>query len=160
MNDILGARYWYNPTKQYGYELVSFRFVKFRDGETRQPFYIPYVNVLLEKSKLQSKENYPSVEGYPDEEFFMERWTGSEDSYGEKIYEGDIIEIRGMGVIKTGVVRYGKIYPREDWLDKFYLEYSGKNFEFDDFDSYYIETTDITVVGNVNEDPEFYEQIK
>lgn len=20
MNDILGARYWYNPTKQYGYE--------------------------------------------------------------------------------------------------------------------------------------------
>ena len=160
MDDIVGARYWYNPTKQYGYELVSFKIDKFWNEETGEPVYKPYVDVFLEESKIQKKKNYTSVEGYLDEEFFMERWTGAEDSYGEKIYEGDIIEIRGMGVIKTGVVRYGKIYPREDWLDKFYLEYNGKNFEFDDFDSYYIETTDITVVGNVNEDPEFYEQIK
>lgn len=160
MNDIIGARYWYDRTKQYGYELVSFSINKFWNEETGEPVYKPYVDVLLEESELQKKKNYTSVEGYLDEEFFMERWTGSEDSYGEKIYEGDIIEIHRMGVIKTGVVRYGKIYPGEDWLDKFYLEYNGKNFEFDDFDSYYIETTDITVVGNVNEDPEFYEQIK
>lgn len=160
MNDIIGARYWYNKTKQYGYELVSFRIIKFRDDETGQPFYEPYVDVFLEKSKLQSKNNYTSIEGYLDEEFFMERWTGAEDSSGEKIYEGDIIEIRRMGEIKTGVVRYGKIYPREEWLDKFYLEYNGHSWDFYDFDSYYIETREITVVGNVNEDPEFYEQIK
>ena len=167
MDDIIGARYWYNPTKQYGYELVSFRFVKFRDGETRQPFYEPYVDVFLEKSKLQSKENYTSVEGYPDEEFFMERWTGKEDSDGVKIYEGDIIEIIYDTMTdhyeqrrKVGVVRYGKPYPNMDWLDEFYFEdESDEPTSFQHFD-YYISNEDIKVLGNVNENPEMYEKLK
>lgn len=160
MNDIIGARYWYNPTKQYGYELVSFRINKFWNEETGEPVYKPYVDVFLDKSEIQKKKNYTSVEGYLDKEFFMERWTGKEDSYGEKIYEGDIVEIRGSGVIKTGVIRYGKPYPEDDWLDEFYFEYNGKNWSFDYFDSCSIDNTNITVVGNVNEDPEFYEQIR
>lgn len=160
MNDIIGARYWYNPTKQYGYELVSFKIDKFWNKETGKPVYKPYVDVLLEKSELQEKKNYTSVEGYLDEEFFMERWTGAEDNYGEKIYEGDIVEFRCNGVIKTGVIRYGKPYPEYDWLDEFYLEYNGKNWAFDYFGSCDIDNTNITVVGSVNEDPEFYEEIK
>lgn len=88
MDDIVGARYWYNPTKQYGYELVSFKIDKFWNEETGEPVYKPYVDVFLEESKIQKKKNYTSVEGYLDEEFFMERWTGAEDSYGEKTHAG------------------------------------------------------------------------
>lgn len=163
MDDIVGARYWYKPTKQYGYELVSFRIVKFRDGETGQPFYIPYVNVLLEKSKFQSKGNYPSVEGYPDEEFFMERWTGKEDSDGVKIYEGDIVEVvydtlEQIDVREVGVIRYGKPYP-DDWLDEFYLEEEDDKTSFSSF-PYLINNDNLSVLGNVNENPEMYEKFK
>lgn len=163
MNDIIGARYWYKPTKQYGYELVSFRIVKFRDGETRQPFYMPYVNVLLEKSKLHSEREYPSVEGYPDEDFFMERWTGAEDSDGVKIYEGDIVEVvydtlEQIDVREVGVIRYGKPYP-DDWLDEFYLEEEDDKTPFSSF-PYLINNDNLLVLGNVNENPEMYEKFK
>lgn len=36
LNDIIGARYWYQPTKQYGYELSSFEIDKFWNKETGQ----------------------------------------------------------------------------------------------------------------------------
>lgn len=39
---------------------------------------------FLEESKLQNKKNYTSVEGYLDEEFFMERWIGAKDVDGQK----------------------------------------------------------------------------
>ena len=68
MDDIIGSRYWYNKSKQYGYELVSFKIDKFWNKETKKPFYKPYVDVLLKKSKLQSKKNYSSIEGYLDVE--------------------------------------------------------------------------------------------
>ena len=159
MNDIIGARYWYNPTKQYGYELVSFKIDKFWNEETGKPFYKPYVDVFLQKSKLQNKKNYTSVEGYLDEEFFMERWTGIEDTDGEKIYEGDIVEICGTGTVRVGIIRYGKPYPESDLSDEFYLEdrdeYISPNSL--DLDEYY---GDITVIGNIHEDPELYEEIK
>ena len=163
MDDIIGARYWYNPTKQYGYELVSFRIVKFLDEETRQPFYEPYVDVLLKKSKLQSKKNYTSIEGYPDEEFFMERWTGKEDANGVKIYEGDIVEVvydtlEQTDVRDVGVIRYGKPYP-DDWLDEFYLEEVDDKTLFSSF-PYLINNDNLSVLGNVNENPEMYEAIK
>lgn len=161
MNDIIGARYWYNKTKQYGYELVSFRMVKFRDEETGQPFYEPYVDVFLQKSELQNKNNYTSIEGYLDEEFFMERWTGIEDTDGEKIYEGDIVEIRGTGTgtIRVAIIRYGKPYPEGDLSDEFYIEERNGNISLNslDLDEYY---GDITVVGNIHEDPELYEETK
>lgn len=163
MNDIIGARYWYNPTKQYGYELVSFRIVKFRDEETGQPFYEPYVDVLLEKSKLQSKENYTSIEGYPDEEFFMERWTGAKDCFGREIYEGDIVEVvydtlEQTDVREVGVIRYGKPYP-DDWLDEFYLEEKDDKRSFYHF-PYLITSDNLSVLGDVNENPEMYEKLK
>ena len=167
MNDVIYARYWYKPTKQYGYELVSFRMVKFRDKETGQPFYEPYVDILLKKSKLQSKKNYTSIEGYLDEDFFMERWTGAKDINDVKIYEGDIIEIVYDTMTdhyeqrrKVGVVRYGKPYPNMDWLDEFYFEdESDEPTSFQHFD-YYISNEDIKVLGNVNENPEMYEKLK
>lgn len=167
MDDIIGARYWYNPTKQYGYELVSFRIVKFRDGKTRQPFYIPYVNVLLEKSKLQSKGNYPSVEGYLDEEFFMERWTGMEDWNGNEIYEGDILEVKSEDPIThywerryIGVVRYGRDNPDTDTIYEFYLESEGNTINFSDILFSYYGEENFQVIGNVNENPEMYEKLK
>lgn len=164
MNDVIYARYWYKPTKQYGYELVSFRIVKFRDEETGQPFYEPYVDVFLEKSKLQSKENYTSIEGYPDEEFFMERWTGAEDVDGQKIYEGDIIQIIYDTPYETYVrdvvvMRYGKPYPESDWLDEFYLEEQDSSNSFYYFNTS-IKNMAIKVLGNVNENPEMYEKLK
>ncbi len=161
MNDIIGARYWYNPTKQYGYELVSFKIDKFWNEETGEPVYKPYVDVFLNKSELQDEKKYTSIEGYLDEEFFMERWTGIEDTDGEKIYEGDIVEIRGTGTgtIRVAIIRYGKPYPESDLSDEFYLEDRDENISLNSFDldEYY---GDITVVGNIHEDPEFYEQIK
>ena len=122
MNDIIGARYWYNKSKQYGDELVSFRIDKFWNEELKKPVFKPYVDVFLQKSKLQNKKNYSSVEGYLDEEFFMERWTGMENTDGEKIYEGDIVELCGTGTIIVGIIRYGKPYPESDLSDEFYLE--------------------------------------
>ena len=167
MNDLIGARYWYNPTKQYGYELVSFRINKFRDEETKLPFYKPYVDVLLEKSRKQYDRNHSSVEGYLDEEFFMERWTGAKDCFGREIYEGDIIEILYDTMTdhyeerrKVGVVRYGKPYPNMDWLDEFYFEdESDEPTSFQHFD-YHISNEDMKVLGNVNENPEMYEKLK
>lgn len=163
MDDIIGARYWYNKSKQYGYELVSFKIDKFWNEETKQPFYKPYVDVLLKKSKLQSKKNYTSVEGYPDEEFFMERWTGKEDSNGVKIYEGDIVEVvydtlEQIDVRDVGVIRYGKPYP-DDWLDEFYLEEADDKTSFSSF-PYLINNDNLLVLGNVNENPEMYEKLK
>lgn len=159
MNDIIGARYWYNKSKQYGDELVSFRIDKFWNEELKKPVFKPYVDVFLQKSKLQNKKNYSSVEGYLDEEFFMERWTGMENTDGEKIYEGDIVELCGTGTIIVGIIRYGKPYPESDLSDEFYLEDRDENISLNSFDldEYY---GDITVVGNIHEDPEFYEQIK
>lgn len=167
MNDIIGARYWYNKSKQYGDELVSFRIDKFWNEELKKPVYKPYVDVFLRKSKLQNKKNYSSVEGYLDEDFFMERWTGTEDVDGVKIYEGDIIEILYDTMTdhyeqrrKVGVVRYGKPYPNMDWLDEFYFEdESDEPTSFQHFD-YYISNEDIKVLGNVNENPEMYEKLK
>lgn len=46
MDDIIGARYWYNKSKQYGYELVSFSIDKFWNEEIKKPFYKPYVDVF------------------------------------------------------------------------------------------------------------------
>lgn len=167
MNDIIGARYWYNPTKQYGYELVSFRFVKFRDGETRQPFYMPYVNVLLEKSKLHSEREYPSVEGYPDEEFFMERWTGMEDWNGNEIYDGDILEVKSEDPFShywerryIGVVRYGRNNPDTDTIYEFYLESESNIISFSNILFSYCGEENFQVLGNVNENPEMYEKLK
>ena len=127
----------------------------------------PYVDVFLRKSKLQNKKNYSSVEGYLDEDFFMERWTGTEDVDGVKIYEGDIIEILYDTMTdhyeqrrKVGVVRYGKPYPNMDWLDEFYFEdESDEPTSFQHFD-YYISNEDMKVLGNVNENPEMYEKLK
>lgn len=163
MDDIIGARYWYNPTKQYGYELVSFEINKFWSKKTSERAYRPYVDVLLEESELQKKKNYTSVEGYLDEEFFMERWTGKEDSYGEKIYEGDIVEIvydtlEETDVRDVGVIRYGKPYSEEDWLDTFYFEEKDDKMPFSSF-PYLIDNNNISVLGNVNENPEMYEAI-
>lgn len=147
--------------KQYGYELVSFKIDKFWNKETGKPVYKPYVDVLLEKSELQEKKNYTSVEGYLDEEFFMERWTGAEDNYGEKIYEGDIVEIRGTGTgtIRVAIIRYGKPYPEDDLSDEFYIEERNGNISLNslELDEYY---GDITVIGNIHEDPELYEETK
>lgn len=159
MDDIIGARYWYNKSKQYGYELVSFKIDKFWNEETKQPFYKPYVDVFLEESKLQKKKNYTSVEGYLDEEFFIERWTGVKNFEGDKIYEGDIVEIRGTGTIRAAIIRYGKPYPESDLSDEFYLEDRDENISLNslDLDEYY---GDITVIGNIHEDPELYEEIK
>lgn len=167
LNDIIGARYWYQPTKQYGYELVSFRINKFWNEETDQPVYKPYVDVFLEESEFQNKESYSSVEGYLDKDFFMERWTGAEDYNGRKIYEGDIIEILYDTMTdhyeqrrKVGVVRYGKPFPNMDWLDEFYFEdESDEPTSFQHFD-YYISNEDINVLGNLNENPEMYEKLK
>ena len=163
MNDIIGARYWYNPTKQYGYELVSFRIDKFRDEETKLPFYRPYVDVLLEKSRKQYNRNHSSVEGYLDEEFFMERWTGAKDCFGREIYEGDIVEIvydtlEQTDVRDVGVIRYGKPYPN-DWLDEFYLEEEDDKTSFHHF-PYLIVNDNLLILGNVNENPEMYEKLK
>lgn len=161
MNDILGARYWYNKSKQYGYELVSFKIDKFWNTETKQPFYKPYVDVFLSKSELQDEKNYTSIEGYLDEDFFMERWTGMKDTDGEKIYEGDIVEIRGTGTgtIRVAIIRYGKPYPGSDLSDEFYIEERNGNSSLNslDLDEYY---GAITVVGNIHEDPELYEETK
>ena len=163
MDDIIGARYWYKPTKQYGYELVSFRIDKFWNKKTKLPFYKPYVDVFLEKSKLQSKKNCTSVEGYLDEEFFMERWTGKEDSEGVRIYEGDIIEVvydtlEQIDVREVGVIRYGKPYP-DDWLDEFYFEEVDDKTSFNSY-PYLINNDNLSVLGNVNENPEMYEKLK
>lgn len=161
MNDIIGARYWYNPTKQYGYELVSFKIDKFWNEETGEPVYKPYVDVFLEKSELQKKKNYTSVEGYLDKEFFIERWTGVKNFEGDKIYEGDIVEIRGTGTgtIRVAIIRYGKPYPESDLSDEFYIEERSENISLNslDLDEYY---GDITVAGNIHEDPELYEETK
>lgn len=97
----------------------------------------------------------------------MERWTGTEDVDGVKIYEGDIIEILYDTMTdhyeqrrKVGVVRYGKPYPNMDWLDEFYFEdESDEPTSFQHFD-YYISNEDIKVLGNVNENPEMYEKLK
>lgn len=167
MDDIIGARYWYKKSKQYGGELVSFKIDKFWNEETKKPFYKPYVDVLLKKSKLQNKESYSSVEGYLGEDFFMERWIGAKDVNGVKIYEGDIIEIVYKTMTdhyeqrrKVGVVRYGKPYPKIDWLDEFYFEDgSDEPMSFQYFD-YYISNEDIKVLGNVNENPEMYGKLK
>ena len=167
MDDIIGARYWYKKSKQYGDELVSFKIDKFWNEETKKTFYKPYVDVLLKKSKLQSKKNYSSTEGYLDEDFFMERWTGAKDINDVKIYEGDIIEIVYDTMTdhyeqrrKVGVVRYGKPYPNMDWLDEFYFEdESDDPISFQYFD-YYISNEDIKVLGNLNENPKMYERIK
>ena len=167
MNDILGARYWYNESKQYGDELVSFRIFTFWNEELKKQVNKPYVDVFLRKSKLQNKKNYSSVEGYLDEEFFMERWTGAKDCFGREIYEGDIIEIVYDTMTdhyeqrrKVGVVRYGKPYPNMDWLDEFYFEdESDEPTSFQHFD-YYISNEDMKVLGNVNENPEMYEKLK
>ena len=163
MNDIIGARYWYKPTKQYGYELVSFRIDKFWNEESKKPVYKPYVDVFLKKSKIQKKKNYTSVEGYLDEEFFMERWTGVEDYNGQKIYEGDIVEVVYDTPYQTdkrnvGVIRYGKPHPEANWLDEFYLEEQSNNTSFYLFD-YYIDSMNLGVIGNVNENPEMYEKL-
>ena len=163
MNDIIGARYWYNPTKQYGYELVSFRIDKFRDEETKLPFYKPYVDVLLEKSRKQYNRNHSSVEGYLDEEFFMERWTGVKDCFGREIYDGDIVEVvydtlEETDIRKVGVIRYGKPYLN-DWLDEFYLEEEDDKTSFNSF-PYLINNYNLSVLGNVNENPEMYEKLK
>ena len=167
MNDIIGARYWYKPTKQYGYELVSFRIVKFRDEETGQPFYEPYVDVFLQKSKLQSKNNYTSIDGYPDEEFFMERWTGMEDWNGKEIYEGDIIEVKAEDPIAhywerryIGVVRYGRDNPDTDTIYEFYLEEESDTISFSIILFSYYGEENFQVLGNINENPEMYEKLK
>lgn len=164
LNDIIGARYWYQPTKQYGYELVSFRINKFWNEETDQPVYKPYVDVFLQKSKLQSKREYSSVEGYLDEDFFMERWAGAEDYNGQKIYEGDIVEVVYDTPYETdkrnvGVIRYGKPHSGFYWLDEFYLEEQNDDTSLYCFE-YSIDGMDITVIGNVNENPEMYEKLK
>ena len=163
MHDIIGARYWYNKSKQYGYELVSFSINKFWNEETGEPVYKPYVDVFLKKSELQNKKNYTSVEGYLDKEFFMERWTGKKDNNGVKIYEGDIVEvvydtIEQIDVREVGVVRYGKPYL-DDWLDEFYFEEVDDQTSFNSF-PYLIDNNNLLVLGNVNENPEMYEKLK
>ena len=163
MNDIIGARYWYNKSKQYGYELVSFKIDKFWNEKLKKPVFKPYVDVFLLKSKLQNKKNYSSVEGYLDEEFFMERWTGAKDCFGREIYEGDIVEIvcdtlEQTDVREVGVIRYGKPYPN-DWLDEFYLEEEDDKTSFYCF-HYLITSDNLSVLGNVNENPEMYKKLK
>ena len=49
MDDIIGARYWYKPTKQYGYGLFSFKINKFWNKKTGEPVYKPYVDIFLKK---------------------------------------------------------------------------------------------------------------
>ena len=164
MNDIIGARYWYNKSKQYGDELVSFRIDTFWNEELKKPVYKPYVDVFLRKSEIQKKKNYTSVEGYLDEDFFMERWTGAEDVDGQKIYEGDIIQIIYDTPYETYVrdvvvMRYGKPYPESDWLDEFYLEERDSSNSFYYFNTS-IKNMAIKVLGNINENPEMYEKLK
>lgn len=164
MDDIIGARYWCNKSKQYGYELVSFKIDKFWNEKTGELIYKPYVDVFLEESEIQKKKNYTSVEGYLDEEFFMERWTGAEDVDGQKIYEGDIIQIIYDTPYETYVrdvvvMRYGKPYPESDWLDEFYLEERDSSNSFYYFNTY-IKNMAIKVLGNINENPEMYEKLK
>lgn len=164
MDDIIGARYWYKKSKQYGDELVSFKIDKFWNEETEKPFYKPYVDVLLKKSKLQSKKNYSSIEGYLDDDFFMERWTGTKDINDVKIYDGDIIQIIYDTPYETYVrdvvvMRYGKPYAESDWLDEFYLEERDSSNSFYYFNTS-IKNMAIKVIGNVNENPEMYEKLK
>jgi len=79
----------------------------------------------------------------------------------KKIYEGDIVEIRGTGTgtIRVAIIRYEKPYPEDDLSDEFYIEERNGNISLNslELDEYY---GDITVVGNIHEDPELYEETK
>lgn len=106
-----------------------------------------------------------AVMPYKDDNFIIEQYTGLKDRYGQKIFEGDIVEAMIDGVWGTGKnsVSFGKVkwklevvYNDIRYMDVFRV-IGSKNSPDRIYYLFDKELSELEVIGNIHKQPELLE---
>lgn len=143
MSRDLKFRAWLKPTHEYKCEFLD-----------RYNKKLPDIDVRYYTDKDFFDDTWINTDDY--EEIIVEQYTGLEDKSGKEIYEGDIINVIGIGIAQV------IDSPSGEWMFFYRPEPDEINSDFAGVDPknkpnglWKTNTTSyIEVIGNIHENPE------
>ncbi|EHZ4884889.1 hypothetical protein K5688_000378 [Campylobacter lari] len=131
-------RVWDNHNKKY---IDSFPY-SIKKYQNENEVFLPFSTDLREYGFNETFKNEIQI---PSDRVEVELWTGLYDKNGEKIYEGDIIDINADPFIFKDIVCIDMIMGIELKESNYHLCNVVKNFTYGDY------IDEIEVVGNIHE---------